>query len=142
MRGYRDELISAPGPAFAPGMCDPRARLSAMFGAWLGHIERHPDVARLLFAPIKGDSEAERVQRDPHARQRTTRMALLAGVGSRVCGRRGGAAWGGYQVCLAAVAMWWLDHPMFPREVSARALLYLTEGVAGALGRPEDGGGE
>src|SRR3954453_3268054 len=73
----RADLIAAPLAQFPPGVGDPRSQVPAMLDAWLGHIEQHPDAARLLFTPINGDPEVERVQRELHALQSATQLALL-----------------------------------------------------------------
>jgi AcrR family transcriptional regulator len=136
---YRAELIEAPLAQFVPGRGDQRTRLASMIEAWLEHIERHPDAARLLFTPIGGDPEVERVQRELYARQRATQSALLRefvpGLEEAEAEPLGEAIRAG----MAAVALWWLDHPEVLREVPARALLRLTEGIVVTLGRPGDG---
>jgi AcrR family transcriptional regulator len=125
---YRAELIAAPLAQFTPGAGNTQAQLASMIDAWLRYIERHPDATRLLFTPITGDPEVERVQQELYARQRATQIALLQefvpGLDEAEAEPLGEALRAG----LAAVALWWLDHPETPREVPARALLRLHPG--------------
>ena len=136
---YRDELIAAPLSRFTPGAPDRRAQLATMLDAWLGYIEEHRDAARLLFRPIQGDPEVVRVQRELHGRQRDTQMALLRELAARVDERELEPLGEVLRAGLAAVALWWLDHPQVPREIPARALVRMAEGILLTLDRPEDG---
>jgi AcrR family transcriptional regulator len=135
---YRDELIAAPLSRFTPGAPDRHMQIEVMLDAWLEYIEHHPDAARLLFTPIRGDSEVERVQRELHARQRDTQIALMRefvpGMPEADLEPLGEALRAG----LGAVALWWTAHPDHPRAVPARALQRLTEGTIGELekGKP------
>lgn len=132
----RAELVAAPLARFSPGADDRRAQLAAMIDAWLEHVERHPDEARLLFAPISGDHEVERVQRELHARQRATQIALLREFVPELRDDEAEPLGEGVRSSLAGVALWWLDHPDVAREVPARALLRLTQGILVPLGEP------
>jgi AcrR family transcriptional regulator len=130
---YRDELIAAPLAHFSAAREDRSAQIAEMLDAWLGYIEQHPDGARLLFVPISGDSEVERVQQEMHARQRDTQMALLREF---VPGHEEDTAepvGEALRAALGAVALWWLAHPDHPREVPARALQRVCEGTMEAL---------
>ena len=130
---HRAELIAAPLAHFVPGHEDREIQLTVMIDAWLGYIEQHPDAARLLFTPISGDPEVERVQRELHARQSATQTALLREF---VPGLREADAEPLGEVTraiLAAMALWWLDRPELPREVPARALLRSIQGLHAAL---------
>jgi AcrR family transcriptional regulator len=134
---YRDELVAAPLAEFDPDAGDWRAQLAAMGDAWLGYVERHPDAARLLFAPIHGNPEVERVQRELHLRQRETQVALLREYAPHVEQVEAEPLGEALRAGLAAVALWWLDHPEHPRAVPLRALLRLPEGVLLALDETE-----
>lgn len=125
----RDELVAAPLARFTPGAQDPRAQLAAMIDAWLEHVERHPHETRLLFTPIGGDPELERVQRELHARQRATQVALLREFVPGLEDAEAEALGEAIRSGLAGVALLWLDHPDVPRDVPARALLRLTQGI-------------
>lgn len=135
----RADLIGAPLARFAPGAGNPRAQLASMIEAWLEQVERHPDATRLLFTPMSGDPEVERVQRELYARQRATQVALLRefvpGMAEAEAEPLGEAIRAG----LAGVALWWLDHPESPRGVQARALLRLIQGILVPLGDREAG---
>jgi AcrR family transcriptional regulator len=132
----RAELIAAPLAEFAPGEANPRARLASMLEAWVGHIEQHRDAARLLFTPITGDREVERVQRELYDRQRATQVALLREFAPDLDEVEAEPLAEGIRSGLAGVALWWLDHPEVPREAPARALLRLTQGVLVGLDGP------
>lgn len=135
----RDELVAVPLNRFTPRAADRRTQLTLMIGAWLEHIEQQPDAARLLLTPISGDPEVERVQQDLRARQSATQISLLRefvpGVRDADAEPLGEVIRAGF----AAVALWWLDHSEFPREVPARALLRLAEGILGTLDRSSIG---
>jgi AcrR family transcriptional regulator len=129
---YRADLIAAPLARYTPGAADRRAQLAPMIDAWLEYVEQHPDAARLLFTPIGGDPEVERVQRDLWARQRDTQTALLrefASIEDVEAEPLGEVVRAGF----TAIALWWLDHPDTPRAVPASALLRLTDGVLTTL---------
>ena len=126
---FRAELIAAPLARFTAGAVDQRAQLGTMIDAWLEHIEQHPDETRLLFTPILGDPEVGRVQRDLHARQRATQVALLRELVPRLEGPEAESLGEGIRSSLAGVALWWLDHPDVPRHIPARALLRLIQGI-------------
>jgi AcrR family transcriptional regulator len=131
----RDDLIAAPLARFAPATRNRRLDLASMLDAWLGYIDQHRMGARLLFAPITGDPEVERVQRELHGRQRDTQIALLREFVPRARDVDLEPLGEAMRAALAAVALWWLDHPEAPREVPAAALLRLAAGVIGELER-------
>lgn len=131
----RDELIAAPLARFTSVTKDRQPQLVAMLDAWLGYIEAHRAAARLLFTPITGDPEVERVQHQLHGRQRDTQIALLREFVPRAGDIDVEPLGEALRAGLAAVALWWLDHPEVPREVPATALLRLAEGVIGELDR-------
>jgi hypothetical protein len=111
-----------------------------MIDAWLGYIEQHPDATRLLFTPISGDPEVERVQRELHARQSATQTALLREFVPGLPEAEAEPLGELMRASLAAMALWWLDRPELPREVPARALVRSILGIHAALERPRDGG--
>ena len=135
----RDELIGAPLARFTRPIEDRRAQLASMLDAWLGYIEQHQAAARLLFTPITGDVEVERVQRELYGRQRTTQVALLREFVPRAQDDDVEPLGDVLRAGLAAVALWWLDHPDVPRAVPAAAGLRLAEGVIGELDRTAGG---
>lgn len=126
---HRDELVAAPLAVFDPDDGDRRGQLLAMIEAWLEHTRRHPAATRLLFVPISGDTEVEQVQRELHARQRATQTALLRefapGIDDADAEPMGELSRAG----LAAIALWWLEHPEIPREVPSRVLLRMAQGL-------------
>jgi AcrR family transcriptional regulator len=135
----RAELIAAPLARFTPGAADAQTQLASMVEAWLEYIELHPDAARLLFTPITGDPEVERLQQELYARQRTTQIALLREFVPELEETEAEPLGEAIRAALTAVALWWLEHPESPREVPARALLRMTHGTVMALKRPTDG---
>jgi AcrR family transcriptional regulator len=134
---YRDELIAAPLSYFDPAREDRSAHIAEMLDAWLAYIEQHPDAARLLFVPISGDSEVERVQQELHGRQRDTQIALLREFVPDVDGAAAEPVGEALRAGLGAVALWWVAHPDQPREVPARALRWLCGGTIEAAERGE-----
>jgi len=127
---YRDELAAAPLNQFVGGDGNPQQQLTAMIAAWLGHIERDPDAARLLLKPIVGDPEVERVQHELHVRQRAADTALLREFVPHLSQEDAEPLGEAIRGSLAAVALWWLDRlDRVPREVPARALLALCQGL-------------
>jgi AcrR family transcriptional regulator len=125
---YRDELIAAPLSRFTPGA---RSPLPAMLDAWLAYVESHPEGTRLLFTPIHGDPEVERVQRALHRRQRDTQVALLREFAPTIAPAVAEPLGEILRSGLAAVALWWLENPDVPREIPLQALLRLAEGIIG-----------
>jgi AcrR family transcriptional regulator len=134
---YRDELIAAPLAHFSPSREDRSAHVAEMLDAWLGYIEQHPDAARLLFVPISGDSEVERVQQELHARQRDTQIALLREFVPNLDDPAVEPVGEALRAGLGAVALWWVAHPDRPRQVPARALQWLCEGTIDVVERTE-----
>src|SRR5579859_7273013 len=128
---HRDELVAAPLAVFDPGSRDRRAQLVAMIEAWLEHARGHPDAIRLLFAPIVGDPEIERVQHELHARQRATQVALLREFAPQLPDGEAEPAGEVARSCLAAVALWWMEHPDVQRDLLVRLLLRVVEGLIG-----------
>ncbi len=133
---YRAELVAAPLAQFTPAAADAQAQLASMLEAWMQYIELHPDAARLLFTPITGDPEVERVQQDLYARQRATQVALLREFVPELEASEAEPLGEAMRSSLSSVALWWLDHPEVGREVPVRALLRLTQGTVMALNRP------
>jgi AcrR family transcriptional regulator len=129
---YRDELIAAPLARFDPVAGDRRAQLVPMLEAWLQHAFEHSDATRLLFTPITGDPEVERVQRELHARQRATQRALLREFASGVDELEVEPTAELMRVSLAAAALWWIEHPDTPREPLVRVLVRVVEGLIGS----------
>jgi pimeloyl-ACP methyl ester carboxylesterase len=111
-----------------------------MIGAWLDHTREHPQATRLLFVPISGDPEVERVQRELHARQRATQMALLREFAPALDEVEAEPMGELTRTSLAAVALWWIDHPDVPREVLVGLLTRLVEGLIGSSEEAAKGG--
>ncbi len=133
LKRYRDELGRAPLAQFDPASGDLPAQLGPMLDAWLEYVEEHPDATRLLFVPVVDDPEVARVQRELHARQRAMQMALLREFAPGLVEAEAEPLAEAMRSSLAAVALWWLDHPEVPREVPTRALRHLAEGTVNAL---------
>lgn len=128
---HRDELVAAPLARFDLTAPDRRVQLTSMLEAWLQHAFQHPDATRLLFVPITGDRQVEQIQRELHARQRATQTALLRefapGLQEAEAEPMGELVRSG----LAAVALWWIEHPDVAREVVVGLLLRMIEGLIG-----------
>jgi AcrR family transcriptional regulator len=135
---HRDELVAAPLSRFDPEAPDPHAHLTAMAEAWLEHARSHPAATRLLFVPITGDPEVERVQRELHGRQRATQAALLRefapGLKDAEAEPMGELTRSG----LAAMALWWIEHPEVPSDIPVRLIVRMAEGLLGASAMTED----
>jgi AcrR family transcriptional regulator len=130
LRRHREELVAAPLSHFAgkPEQ-DRQAELVAMIRAWLDHAREHADATRLLFTPMTGDPDVAKVQRELHAMQRATQIALLrefAGVFPEAEAEPMGEV---ARASLAAIALWWLDHPDVPREALERVLVRMVNGL-------------
>jgi AcrR family transcriptional regulator len=140
LQRHRDELVAAPLAKFDPAVGDRRAQLMAMLEAWLEHTRTHPDATRLLFVPIVGDAEVQRVQHELHARQRATQMALLREFGGPLDEAEAEPMGEVVRSGLAATALWWLEHPEHPRDALVHIMLRMIDGLigagAGARGRP------
>lgn len=143
LQRYRDELVDAPlaelaaaGSAGDSGESRDR-RLGRMIEAWLAWVAAHPDAARLLFTPIRGDRQVEEVQLELFKRQRDTQSALLLefapGLSASLAEPLGEITRAGF----AAVAVWLLDHPDHPREAAREALLTMARGIIAAVNAQE-----
>jgi AcrR family transcriptional regulator len=129
---YRDELVAAPLARFDPEAGDLHAQLVAMTDAWLEHARSHPAATRLLFVSITGDPEVERVQRELHARQRATQTALLREFAPALSDAEAEPMGEVTRSGLAAMALWWIEHPEVPREVPVSVIVRMAEGLIGA----------
>jgi len=136
LRRSRAELIAAPLAEYSPGDSDRRVQLERMIDAWLGHVELHPDAAKLLFVPITGDPEVERVQRELHAQQRDTQAALLREFAPRLTGAEAEPLGEVVRAGFATIAIWLLENPTAERGVATNTLLHLAEGIITMLNRP------
>jgi hypothetical protein len=135
---YRDELVAAPLAQFDPEAGDPHAQLESMAAAWLEHAQSHPAATRLLFVPITGDPEVERVQRELHARQRATQVALLREVAPALNDEEAEPMGELTRSGLAAMALWWIEHPEVSREVPVGLIVRMAEGLVGITDTTED----
>jgi AcrR family transcriptional regulator len=135
---YRDELVAAPLARFDPEEEDPHAQLEAMTEAWLEHAQSHPAATRLLFVPITGDPEVGRVQRELHARQRATQVALLRELAPALSDSEAEPMGELTRSGLAAMALWWSEHPDVPRDVPVGLIVRMAEGLIGAADTAQD----
>jgi AcrR family transcriptional regulator len=131
---HRDELVAAPLAVFEPAAPDQRGQLVAMIEAWLEHTRRHPDATRLLFIPLTGDHEVERVQGELYARQRATQTALLREFAPQLEDTDAEVMGELLRTGLASVALWWLEHPDVPAAVPVRVLMRMVAGLIGSGG--------
>jgi AcrR family transcriptional regulator len=125
----RDDLIAAPLARFTRTGDDRPGQLTAMIDAWLDHVEQHPEAARLLFTPITGDAKVARVQRELHARQRDTQIALLREFAPDVDASEAAPLGEILRAGFAAVALWRLDQPEAAHDAGAAALRRLAAGI-------------
>jgi AcrR family transcriptional regulator len=135
---YRDELVAAPLARFDPEAGDAHAQLVAMTEAWLEHARNHPAATRLLFVPVTGEPEVERVQRELHARQRATQSALLREFAPALSDAEAEPMGEVTRSALAAMALWWIEHPDIPREVPVSVIVRMAEGLIGAGDKTND----
>ena len=135
---HRDELVAAPLAVFEPDAGDRRSQLVPMLEAWLDHARAHPDATRLLFVPIAGDPEVERTQHELHARQRATQVALLREFAGGLDETEAEPMGEIVRTSLAAVALWWLEHPDAPRQVLVRVLARMVEGLIEIPTQPKE----
>jgi AcrR family transcriptional regulator len=135
---HRDELVAAPLAVFEPDAGDRRSQLAPMLEAWLDHARAHPDATRLLFVPIAGDPEVERTQHELHARQRATQVALLREFAGGLDETEAEPMGEIVRTSLAAVALWWLEHPDAPRQVLVRVLARMVEGLIEIPTQPKE----
>jgi AcrR family transcriptional regulator len=126
---YRDELVSAPLARFDPEAVDRREHLTAMIGAWLDHARANPAATRLLFTPITGDPEVGEAQRELYERQRATQAALLREFAPTLEAAELEPMAEMTRASLAALGLWWLDHPDADRERLVAVLLRMFEAL-------------
>ena len=135
---YRDELVRAPLARFDPDAGDAHAQLVVMTEAWLEHARSHPAATRLLFVPITGDPEVERVQRELHVRQRATQIALLREFAPALGDEEAEPMGEAMRSALAAMALWWIEHPDVPSEAPVSVIVRMVEGLIGASDTTDD----
>jgi AcrR family transcriptional regulator len=135
---YRDELVAAPLARFDPQAGDAHAQLVVMTEVWLEHARSHPAATRLLFVPITGDPEVERVQRELHVRQRATQTALLHEFAPALGDEEAEPMGEAMRSALAAMALWWIEHPDVPSEVPVGVIVRMAEGLIGATDKTDD----
>ncbi len=131
---HRDELVSAPLARFDPDAPDRRKHLSAMIGAWLDHARANPAATRLLFTPIGGDPDVGSVQRELHQRQRATQAALLRELAPALGEVEAEPMAELTRAGLAALGLWWIEHPEVERGTLVGVLVKMVEGLIGATG--------
>jgi AcrR family transcriptional regulator len=129
LRRYRDELVAAPLSRFEPKAPDRQAELAEMLAAWLEHARQHPDAIRLLFTPITADPEVAEVQSELHDLQRATQAALLREFAGPLPEAEVAPMAEVTRSSLAALALWWLDHPEVPGYVLVRVLMRVVNGI-------------
>lgn len=142
---YRDELITAPLSRFPRDGANssfgralrapvPEAQLGCMIDEWLSWVQEHPDAARLLFTPVRGDEEVQRVQAELHVRQRDTQAALLREFAPGLTEAEAEPLAEIIRAGFAAIALWWLSHPDRPRSDAREALLTMARGILSSTG--------
>jgi hypothetical protein len=78
------------------------------------------------------------VQRELHVRQRATQTALLREFAPAMGDEEAEPMGEAMRSALAAMALWWIEHPDVPREVPVRLFVRMAEGLIGAADRTED----
>ena len=126
---YRDQLAGAPLSSYDAEAAERRGQIDPLIVAWLGHTREHPDATRLLFGRASGDTEVERAQRDIHARQRATLTALVREFAPGLTGTDAELAGAVTHAGLAAVALWWIEHPDIPGEIPVGVLSRMVHGL-------------
>lgn len=129
LRRYRDELVSAPLARFDPDALDRRAHVTAMLEAWLDHARANPAATRLLFTPIVGDAEVAEAQRELYELQRSTQAALLREFVPTLRDEELEPMAELTRSALAALGLWWIEHPDARREHLIAPLLGMFEGL-------------
>jgi hypothetical protein len=130
--------VAAPLAPFDPEATDAHAQLVEMTAAWLEHARNHPAATRLLFVPITGGPEVERVQRELHARQRATQTALLREFAPALSDAEAEPMGEVTRTALATMALWWIEHPEVPRQVMVTVIVRMVEGLIGPAGTTKD----
>ena len=114
----RDELLALWRESLA-GEEPPEERIPRAVDAWAAYVHEHPYVARMFFTETTGDPEIEAIHRQVQA-QASVALGTILGREAGSARRSGPLAdemaaevmRGG----LAALAMWWSEHPEVPRE--------------------------
>jgi hypothetical protein len=80
---------------------------------------------------MTGEPEVERVQRELHALQRATQAALLREFAPELDEAEAEPMAEVARTSLAALGLWWLDHPEAARETLVRVFVRAVEGLLG-----------
>jgi AcrR family transcriptional regulator len=128
----RDELLALWRESLA-GDEPPEERIPRAVDAWAAYVHEHPYVPRMFFTETTGDPEVEAIHRQVQAQASVALGTIL--------GREAGSARHAGPLAdemaaevmrggLAALAMWWSEHPEVPREqIVATALSVLWVGL-------------
>lgn len=108
-------------------------RIPRAVDAWAAYVQEHPYVPRMFFAETTGDPEVEAIHREVQTQGTMALGAIVGGesgaahLGDRRAHEMAAAIMRGG---LAALAIWWSDHPEVPREeIVASALNVLWIGL-------------
>lgn len=127
---HREDLVGVPMAVYDPSGGDRRGQIVSMIEGWLEHTKSHPDATRLLFTPVRGDEVVEEAQREVHRRQRATLADMARGLAPTALPSDQIEPIGEIiRTSLAAMALWWIDHPTTPRHAVVDALARMVEGL-------------
>lgn len=132
VRRHRDELAAAPLSVYSRDVGNPQGQITSMIEVWLDHTRAHPDATRLLFMPMRDEPEVEEAQHEMYTLQRNTLVGLLRGLAPVELDDAHAEPMAEVtRTSLAAMALWWIDHPATPRQVLVTVLAGMVEGLLG-----------
>ena len=121
----RDELLELWRTQLAGDEPD-EERIPRAIDAWAAYVQEHPYVPRMFFVETTGDPDADSIHREVRAQSTAALGVIVGGEGGgdrRAAPRSDEMAAEVMRGGLAALAIWWSDHPEVPRKQIVRTAL-------------------
>lgn len=104
-------------------------RLPIMIDAWFGHVEKHPDLFRLLHRDVPDDPLVQATAMRIRTLQVANDIALLRQFAPNVPDEEVEPLGEVLRAALAAIATWWLRNPIVERRVPVAAMVRVCLGL-------------
>jgi AcrR family transcriptional regulator len=125
---HREDLGTFAAAIPASGTLE--ARLRAVLEVWLDYVDAHAYAWRMLFRDTGGGPEVEAFRLEVHARARATLVELIRSLSASPIPRREHEPLAELlSMGMAALVLWWMEHPAAPREAIVDAITRTWLGV-------------